>query len=47
MQHEITKRIPLLDEKGNIREPGYAKKLLWAYRRSDIKANPLRRRHLE
>ena len=42
MQHEITKRIPLLDEKGNIREPGYAKKLLWAYRRSDIKANPLR-----
>ena len=42
MQHEITKRIPLLDEKGNIREPGYAKKLLWAYRRRDIKANPLR-----
>ena len=42
MQHEITKRIPLLDEKGNLTEPGYAKKLLPAYRRKDIKANPLR-----
>ena len=42
MQHEITKRIPLLNEKGNITEPGYAKKLLPAYRRKDIKANKLR-----
>ena len=42
MQHEITKRIPLLDEKGNIAEPGWARKLLPAYRRKDIKANPLR-----
>lgn len=42
MQHEITKRIPLLDEKGNIAEPGWARKMLPAYRRRDIKANPLR-----
>ncbi len=42
MQHEITKRIPLLDEKGNITEPGWARKMLPAYRRRDIKANPLR-----
>ena len=42
MQHEITRRIPLLDEKGNLTEPGYAKKLLPAYRRRDIKANKLR-----
>ena len=42
MQHEITKRIPLLDETGNLTEPGWARRLLWAYRRKDIKANPLR-----
>ena len=42
MQHEITKAIPLLDENGNLTEPGYAKKLLPVYRRSDIKASPLR-----
>lgn len=28
MQHEITASAPLLDEKGNLREPGYAKRLL-------------------
>ena len=38
MQHEITTSAPLLDEKGNIREPGYAKRLLPIYRRADIKA---------
>ena len=38
MQHEITSSAPLLDEKGNLREPGYAKKLLSVYRRADIKA---------
>jgi len=42
MQHEITKVIPLLDEQGNLTEPGYAKKLLPVYRRKDIKVNPLR-----
>ncbi len=42
MQHEITSVIPLLDEKGNLTEPGYAKKLLPVYRRKDIKASPLR-----
>ena len=42
MQHEITKRKPLLDEKGNIAEPGWARKMLSAYRRRDIKASPLR-----
>ena len=38
MQHEITTSAPLLDEKGNLREPGYAKRLLSIYRRADIKA---------
>ncbi len=41
-QHEITSRQPLLDVKGNIAEPGYAKKLLWDYSRNDIKAGKLR-----
>ena len=34
MQHEITASAPLLDEKGNLREPGYAKRLLPIYRRA-------------
>ena len=38
MQHEVTKAQPLLDEKGNIAEPGYAKKMIWKYDRDDIKA---------
>ena len=42
MQHEITAAAPLLDASGNLREPGYAKKLLPIYRRADIKASPLR-----
>lgn len=42
MQHEITERIPLLDENGNLTEPGYAKRLLPVYRRADIKAPGLR-----
>lgn len=42
MQHEITKQAPLLNEEGNVREAGYAKKLLPIYNRQDIKANSLR-----
>ena len=42
MQHEITAAQPLLDEKGNLREAGYCKKLLPIYRRRDIKAGALR-----
>ena len=41
-QHEITEKIPLLNEKGDLTEPGYAKKLLPVYRRADIKVNALR-----
>jgi len=37
MQHEITKAIPLLDERGNLTEPGYAKKLLPVYDRTKVK----------
>ncbi|MBQ1930607.1 MAG: DUF2804 family protein, partial [Lachnospiraceae bacterium] len=37
-QHEIKKMIPLLDEKGNLTEPGWARKLLPVYSRSAIKA---------
>ena len=42
MQHEITKSQRLLDENGNIAEPGFAKKLHWQYSRSDIKAPKIR-----
>ncbi len=42
MQREITQALPLLDEKGQLRSPGYAKKLLPIYRRADIKASRLR-----
>ena len=41
-QHEILSPVPLLDENGNLTEPGYAKKLLPVYRRSDIRASALR-----
>ena len=41
-QHEITRAIPLLDAKGNLSEPGFAKKLLPEYRRADIRAGKLR-----
>lgn len=42
MQHEITKRAPLLNEAGDLTECGYAKTLLPVYRRGDIKAGRLR-----
>ena len=42
MQHEITKAIPLLNAKGELTEPGYARRLLPVYRRADVKASPLR-----
>ena len=42
MQHEITTSAPLLDAGGNLREPGYAKKLLPIYSRADIRANAIR-----
>ncbi len=37
MQHEITESIPLLDDRGNLTEPGYAKKLLPVYDRSKVR----------
>ena len=42
MQHEITEIRTLLDNKGNIAEPGFAKKLLPVYKRDDIKASNMR-----
>lgn len=42
MQKEITKEIPLLNEQGDLTQPGYAKKLLPVYKRSAIKAGKLR-----
>ncbi len=42
MQHEITSSHPLLDAKGNIAEPGFARSLLPVYRRADVKASSLR-----
>ncbi|MBQ7890016.1 MAG: DUF2804 domain-containing protein [Erysipelotrichaceae bacterium] len=42
MQHEITRAIPLLDEKGNLTEAGYAKKLLPIYDRTKVKGGKTR-----
>lgn len=41
-QHEITSKQRLLNDSGNICEPGYAKKLYWDYNRKDIKAPKMR-----
>ncbi|MEA4964861.1 MAG: DUF2804 domain-containing protein [Oscillospiraceae bacterium] len=38
MQHEIKKQTSLLDQNGNLTEPGFAKHMLFSYRRDDIKA---------
>ncbi|MCR5823009.1 MAG: DUF2804 domain-containing protein [Lachnospiraceae bacterium] len=40
--HEITEKIPLLDAKGNLMEPGWARSLKWEYKRSAIKAPKFR-----
>ena len=42
MQREITKAVDLLDAKGNVLEPGYAKKALFKYDRNAIKAKGIR-----
>lgn len=42
MQHEITEAKPLLNARGDLREAGFAKKLLPIYRRADVKANKMR-----
>ena len=42
MQHEITSRAPLLDAAGNLREAGYAKRLLPVYDRAAIRAGAAR-----
>lgn len=38
MQHEVTTKQKLLDEKGLIKEPGWARSLVWDYSRDDIHA---------
>ena len=42
MQHEIGKRIQLLDRNGNLTEAGFAKSLLPIYQRNAIKASKIR-----
>lgn len=42
MQHEITERIPLLNEQGNLTQAGYAKRLLPVYDRAKVRAAPAR-----
>ncbi|MFX1605537.1 MAG: DUF2804 family protein, partial [Promethearchaeota archaeon] len=37
-QHQITEPTELLDESGELVEPGYATRLFWQYDRSKIKA---------
>ena len=40
--HEVTKSQNLLNKKGNIAEPGYAKSLIWKYSRNQIKSPKFR-----
>ena len=40
--HEVTKKQLLLNEQGEIAEPGWARTQVWDYRRSDIKAPKIR-----
>lgn len=40
--HEVMKSQNLLNKKGNIAEPGYAKSLIWKYSRNQIKAPKFR-----
>ena len=42
MQHEILFSAPLLDFNGDLREAGFARRMLPVYRRRDVKASPLR-----
>ena len=42
MQHEITKTTDLLNQEGNIAEPGFAKKMLYNYNRENITAKKTR-----
>ncbi len=42
MQHEVTVIQDLLDSNGHLREPGWAKKPVFNYRRKDIKASRFR-----
>ena len=42
MQHEVTQRQDLLDERGHIIEPGWARAPMWRYKRTMIKAPKLR-----
>ena len=44
VQHEITKLIPLLDDRGNLTEPGWARRPLPVYDRSRVKGGPARRK---
>ena len=42
MRHEITCPLALLDSSGSLTEPGWARSLLWDYRRAAVQASPLR-----
>ena len=41
-QHEITQAGPLLDDQGNLREAGYARRMLPVYDRNDVKGHTMR-----
>lgn len=40
--HEITREINLLDEQGNLTEPGFARKPYWIYNRKNLPASRMR-----
>ena len=41
-QHEILEQTNLLNEEGNIAQPGFAKRMLYTYNRENVKANKMR-----
>lgn len=41
-QHEITSAIPLLDHRGNLTQPGWARSMLPEYNRAGVRGGPLR-----
>lgn len=42
MQNKVEASMPLLDDEGNITEPGWATEQVWIYDRNDIKASKMR-----
>ena len=44
MQHEVTRKQKLLNDRGVIQEPGWARQLVWDYNREQMKASWIRKK---